>query len=76
MMIIDVLFYIDRVEPILARIKEEPKAVICPSIGSISAQDLHFSGSGGSGAVGGFSWSGHFTWWYRSNQHAANKPYP
>ena len=34
---------------------------MCPMIDVIDAHDLEFSGNGGV-AVGGFSWSLHFTW--------------
>ena len=45
----------------LARIKEKRSAILCPEIDIISAQDLHYSGVGGT-SVGGFWWSLHFSW--------------
>ncbi|CAF4376133.1 unnamed protein product, partial [Adineta steineri] len=48
-------------EPILARIKEKRSAVLCPSIDSISDQNMAY-GNSGFGSVGGFWWSLHFQW--------------
>lgn len=49
------------IEPILARIQEEPTAVLCPMIDSIDDNTLKYNYGGGL-AVGGFSWALHFTW--------------
>ncbi|VDD93151.1 unnamed protein product [Enterobius vermicularis] len=49
-------------EPLLARIKEERTAVLCPVIDHISAETMSYSGSAGVSSVGGFWWSLHFTW--------------
>ena len=51
-------------EPLLQRIKDKPNNLVIPSIDSISAQNLAFHGHPGgvSTQVGGFTWSGHFTW--------------
>lgn len=48
-------------EYILARIGEDRTRVICPMIDAISDKTLEYSSSGGL-AVGGFTWSLHFTW--------------
>ncbi|XP_071101953.1 probable N-acetylgalactosaminyltransferase 9 [Haliotis cracherodii] len=48
-------------EPILARIQENRKTVLCPIIDAINDNTLEYSGNGGYN-VGGFSWSMHFTW--------------
>ncbi|XP_046573297.1 probable N-acetylgalactosaminyltransferase 9 [Haliotis rubra] len=48
-------------EPILARIQENRKTVVCPIIDAINDNTLEYSGQGGYN-VGGFSWSMHFTW--------------
>ena len=50
-----------RIEPILARIKEDRTVVLCPMIDSIDDNTLQYHYGGGL-AVGGFSWSLHFTW--------------
>jgi polypeptide N-acetylgalactosaminyltransferase len=51
-------------EPLLARIAENERYVICPVIDSISdrSMDYHY---GGGAAVGGFHWTLDFTWIYR-----------
>lgn len=48
-------------EYILARIGEDRTRVICPMIDAISDKTMEYSNSGGL-AVGGFTWSLHFTW--------------
>jgi len=48
-------------EPILARIATDRSIVICPMIDAINDKTLEFSRQGGL-AVGGFTWSLHFTW--------------
>ncbi|XP_069110920.1 probable N-acetylgalactosaminyltransferase 9 isoform X3 [Argopecten irradians] len=50
-----------RIEPLLARIKANPQAVLCPIVDAVDAQTLEYSGNGGY-QVGGFTWSMHFTW--------------
>ncbi len=52
------------IEPLLQRIKDDPTHVVIPSIDSISDQTMEFHGHPGgvSPSVGGFTWSGHFTW--------------
>ena len=52
------------IEPLLQRIKDAPNNIVIPAIDSISKENLAFHGSpGGVGiSVGGFTWSGHFTW--------------
>lgn len=50
-----------RLEPMLARIAESRRAVVCPEIDIINAQNLAYHGVGGQ-SVGGFWWSLHFSW--------------
>ena len=50
-----------RLEPLLARIKEKRSAILCPLVDAINDKTLEHSKYKGS-AVGGFSWSLHFTW--------------
>ncbi|XP_046350020.1 probable N-acetylgalactosaminyltransferase 9 [Haliotis rufescens] len=65
----DVLIFLDShceaspgwLEPLLARIKEDRTAVLCPEIDSIDKDTLQY-GSTGSFSVGGFWWSLHFSW--------------
>lgn len=65
----DVLIFLDShceagpkwIEPILARIQEDRRNVICPIVDAISDETLEYSGNGGY-QPGGFSWSLHFTW--------------
>ncbi|XP_069110919.1 probable N-acetylgalactosaminyltransferase 9 isoform X2 [Argopecten irradians] len=65
----DVLIFLDShceastgwIEPLLARIKANPQAVLCPIVDAVDAQTLEYSGNGGY-QVGGFTWSMHFTW--------------
>ena len=59
-----------RLEPLLARIKEKRSAVLCPSIDGISAESLMYQAGGGT-AVGGFTWSLHFTWRYMTQKDAS-----
>ncbi|GMS88900.1 hypothetical protein PENTCL1PPCAC_11075 [Pristionchus entomophagus] len=49
-------------EPLVARIGENPSAVVCPVIDYINAHDLQYSGDPFAQSVGGFTWSLHFTW--------------
>ncbi|KAH3698699.1 hypothetical protein DPMN_086245, partial [Dreissena polymorpha] len=50
-----------RIEPILVRIHEDRRNVVCPIVDAISDKTLEFSGNGGY-QPGGFTWSLHFTW--------------
>ena len=54
-------WYLCRLEPILDRIATDRTIVICPMIDAINDRTLSFSQQGGL-AVGGFTWSLHFTW--------------
>ncbi len=68
----DVIIFLDShceatqgwLEPLLQRIKDKPTVLLIPAIDGISDRTIAFSGNpGGSGVnVGGFTWSGHFTW--------------
>ncbi|XP_043279909.1 polypeptide N-acetylgalactosaminyltransferase 1-like [Venturia canescens] len=68
----DVLIFLDAhcevavhwLEPLLQRIKEKPNAVVMPIIDNISEDTLEYlqDNDTGSFQVGGFTWSGHFTW--------------
>jgi len=50
-------------EPMAQRMKEDPTVVQIPRIDMIDSTTLSYYGSGsGSVSVGGFTWSGHFTW--------------
>ncbi|KAI0220451.1 putative N-acetylgalactosaminyltransferase 9 [Lamellibrachia satsuma] len=74
----DVIMFLDAhcetsngwLEPLLARIKEKRSAVLCPSIDGISAETMQYQ-SGGGTAVGGFTWSLHFTWRYTTAKDAS-----
>ncbi|KAK3108152.1 hypothetical protein FSP39_002075 [Pinctada imbricata] len=65
----DVLIFLDShceantgwLEPLLARIKEDRTAVLCPEIDLIDKNTLQYGGTG-SYSVGGFWWSLHFSW--------------
>jgi polypeptide N-acetylgalactosaminyltransferase len=50
-----------RLEPLVARIQESRRAVLCPIIAAIDARTLEYSTYTGLN-TGGFSWSLHFTW--------------
>lgn len=67
----DVILYLDShcecnqgwLEPLLARIKENPKAFVVPIIDVIDDKTLeYYHGNGNYFQVGGFTWGGHFTW--------------
>ena len=67
----DVILYLDShcecntgwLEPLLARIKENPLAFVVPIIDVIDDKTLeYYHGNGNYFQVGGFTWSGHFTW--------------
>ena len=51
-------------EPMAMRMVEDPQVVQIPRIDSISSSSISYSGGGGGYgiSVGGFTWSGHFTW--------------
>lgn len=67
----DVLVFLDShceanikwLEPLLQRIKENRKAVLCPIIDVIDDKTLEYYASNLEYfQIGGFTWSGHFTW--------------
>ncbi|XP_018020452.1 polypeptide N-acetylgalactosaminyltransferase 1 [Hyalella azteca] len=67
----DVLIFLDShceanekwMEPMLQRIKESRTAVLVPIIDVIDDKTLeYYAGNGRYFQVGGFTWSGHFTW--------------
>lgn len=67
----DVLVFLDShcetnekwLEPLLQRIKEDRKAVLCPIIDVIDDKTLeYYSSNGDYFQIGGFNWNGHFTW--------------
>ncbi|XP_041365720.1 probable N-acetylgalactosaminyltransferase 9 isoform X2 [Gigantopelta aegis] len=78
----DVIIFLDShceanngwLEPILARIKENRKTIICPIIDSINDNTLEYSKNGGYN-IGGFSWSMHFTWRDIPQRLQANRKY-
>ncbi|XP_043224989.1 polypeptide N-acetylgalactosaminyltransferase 1-like [Amphibalanus amphitrite] len=54
---------LDWMEPLLQRIKEDRTAVLTPIIDVIDDKTLQYYNSNGDFfQVGGFTWSGHFTW--------------
>ncbi|CAL8069733.1 unnamed protein product [Orchesella dallaii] len=67
----DVLLFLDAhcetidqwAEPLLQRIKEDRTAVVCPIIDVIDDKTMeYYHGNGEFFQIGGFTWSGHFTW--------------
>ena len=68
----DILVFLDShceatkgwLEPMAKRIGEDPTVVQIPRIDMIDATSISYYGGGGSNtvSVGGFTWSGHFTW--------------
>lgn len=50
-----------RLEPMLARIKENRSNVLCPMVDSITDDTMEYSGNGGY-QIGGFTWSLFFNW--------------
>ncbi|KAK9505567.1 hypothetical protein O3M35_009587 [Rhynocoris fuscipes] len=68
----DVLIFLDAhcevgikwAEPLLARIKEDRRNVVVPIIDVIDDKTFEYQNNGGTYdfEVGGFTWSGHFTW--------------
>jgi len=64
-------------QPLAQRIKQNPSVVEIPIIDGIDANDLSYQGGGGGShvSVGGFTWSGHFTWEsLRSSDGSSRKP--
>ncbi|OQV25407.1 putative N-acetylgalactosaminyltransferase 9 [Hypsibius exemplaris] len=65
----DVLIFLDShceanvgwLEPLLQRIKDNPKHMLCPNVDAINDKSMSYSLNGGS-ASGAFTWSLHFTW--------------
>lgn len=52
-----------RLEPMLHRIKEQRSAVVCPIIDVINDETFAYMfSSDHKFQIGGFTWSGHFTW--------------
>uniref|UniRef100_A0A6G1SJB9 Polypeptide N-acetylgalactosaminyltransferase n=1 Tax=Aceria tosichella TaxID=561515 RepID=A0A6G1SJB9_9ACAR len=51
-------------EPLLARIHEDPQAVVCPVIDVISDKtfEYHYKGDANAVSVGGFDWNLQFNW--------------
>ncbi|XP_051926576.1 polypeptide N-acetylgalactosaminyltransferase 12 [Hippocampus zosterae] len=49
-------------EPLLQRIKEEPTAVVCPIVDSISWETFEYLGNAGDPQIGGFDWNMVFRW--------------
>jgi len=62
-------------EPLAMRIKQDPSVVEIPIIDGIDASSLAYQGGGGGShiAVGGFTWSGHFTWEDLPSSVSANR---
>lgn len=56
-----ILEFLLRLEPILARIKEKRTAILCPTIDSIDDKNMAYK-RGGSAGYGIFTWSLFFTW--------------
>lgn len=54
-------YFVCRLEPLLARLKEKPNVVLCPVVDNIDDKTLEYSKNGGM-SIGGFTWSLHFTW--------------
>ncbi|CAG2241440.1 GALNT [Mytilus edulis] len=65
----DVIIFLDShceasemwLEPLLARIKEDRRNVLCPIVDAVMDDTLEYSKNGGY-QVGGFTWSMHYTW--------------
>ena len=53
----------DWLRPLLQRIKDEPRAFVVPIIDVIDDKTMqYYNGNGIYFQIGGFTWSGHFTW--------------
>lgn len=62
-------------EPLLQRIKDDPKVFICPVIDIINDRTLEYSSVDPYFfQLGGFDWTGHFTWINRRNSEARTNP--
>ena len=81
----DVILYLDShcecntgwLEPLLARIQENPLAFVVPIIDVIDDKTLeYYHGNGNYFQVGGFTWSGHFTWIDISQSELARRGSP
>lgn len=81
----DVLIFLDAhceatvgwAEPLLSRIEEDRTAVLVPIIDVIEATNMAYSTNGDTTfQVGGFSWSGHFTWIDIQEEEDKNKLTP
>ena len=79
----DVLLFLDShcevtnswLEPLMKLIKEDKKNVVCPVIDVISDKTLEYSvGNPYYFQVGGFTWSGHFTWIDIPEDYTKNHP--
>ncbi|KAL1501593.1 hypothetical protein ABEB36_006890 [Hypothenemus hampei] len=67
----------DWIEPLLSRVEEDYTAVLVPIIDVIEASNMGYSTNGDSSfQVGGFSWSGHFTWIDIQNENDKGKVTP
>ena len=81
----DVILFLDShcecnegwLEPLLARIDENPLAFVVPIIDVIDDKTLeYYHGNGNYFQVGGFTWSGHFTWVEVSQQEMQRRGSP
>lgn len=79
----DVLLFLDShcevtnswLEPLMRVIKEDRRNVVCPVIDVISDKTLEYSvGNPYYFQVGGFTWSGHFTWIDIPEDYTKNNP--
>ncbi|XP_033224682.1 polypeptide N-acetylgalactosaminyltransferase 1-like isoform X2 [Belonocnema kinseyi] len=82
----DVLLFLDAhcevtiqwLEPLLQRIKEKRNAVLMPIIDNISEENLEYLHDNDPSffQVGGFTWSGHFTWIDVQEKEIKSRPSP
>ncbi|XP_045599381.2 polypeptide N-acetylgalactosaminyltransferase 1 isoform X3 [Procambarus clarkii] len=80
----DVLIFLDShceandkwMEPLLQRVKEKRNVALTPIIDSINAKNLMYVYSRTTFVVGGFTWSGHFTWIDISEQEQKRRANP
>jgi polypeptide N-acetylgalactosaminyltransferase len=81
----DVLIFLDShceantgwLEPMLARIKENPLAFVVPIIDVIDDKTMeYYHGNGNYFQVGGFTWGGHFNWIDISDSEIARRGSP
>ncbi|KAG9510555.1 putative N-acetylgalactosaminyltransferase 9, partial [Fragariocoptes setiger] len=62
-------------EPLLARIKQNHKVFICPVIDIINDKTLEYNAVDPyTFQIGGFDWTGHFTWINRAEEEARKNP--